>query len=241
MLRHFVIKAVTFDAYGTLLRLERPFELMGEALSKRGFTIPQETIIKAFSEEMAYYKAHHMEGRDMRSLSDLRKRCALLLFDRFSSLGYSCPLDVEEMVAVLMESIRFSIFPDVIPTLKGCSSMGIKTAIVSNWDCSLPDTVKAVFSVNSFESVLVSAIEGVDKSGPEIFVRAAQALAEDPSAILHVGDDPVHDLESPIKAGFQALLIEREGAFYPERGAWIASLEDIPVIGTRTDRHNKRQ
>lgn len=233
MLNKVAIKAVTYDAYGTLVRLERPFELMGDALERRGFFIPQEAIKEAFSGEMAYYKAHHMEGKDQRSLAVLRERCAVLLFERLSSLGYRCRLDVGGMVAVLMESIRFSLFPDVIPALKRCSSAGIKTAIVSNWDCSLHETVKDILSGHRFDAVLVSAIEGVDKSGPEIFMRAAQALSEDPSAILHVGDDPVHDVESPLKAGFRAVLIEREGVQCPESGGRIASLEDIPCIGPR--------
>ena len=229
-MKHAKIKAVTFDAYGTLVKLEKPFQLLVEALMRRGYLIPEDAARAAFSEEMAFYKAHHMEGRDAESLLGLREKCSALLFDRLRSLGYPTGLGPLEQLEILMESIRFAIFPDVIPALEWCSSAGLKTAVVSNWDCSLPETLAELFADHCFESVIVSAIEGVDKSGCEIFLRAATALGEPPSAILHVGDDPLNDLESPAKAGLQTLLIEREKIGHGPPGRTINSLEEITRV-----------
>jgi len=72
---------ITFDAYGTLVQLENPFELLREALKRRGYGVPLEVVREAFVQEMIYYRANHMEGKDTDSLYALRKRCASLLFD----------------------------------------------------------------------------------------------------------------------------------------------------------------
>jgi FMN phosphatase YigB (HAD superfamily) len=47
------IKAVTFDAYGTLLRLDRPFERLAEELHRIGLDVPMDVVTKVFVKEMA--------------------------------------------------------------------------------------------------------------------------------------------------------------------------------------------
>ncbi len=228
------LRGITFDAYGTLVQLENPFELLWEALKRRGFDIPLEVIKDAFFQEMIYYRANHMDGKDTESLYILRKRCASLLFDSLRHRGYECCLKADELVTVLMESIRFKPFAEASSVLSWCYSRKIKTAVVSNWDCSLPGIINGLYPGNNFQAILVSAIEGFDKSGPELFVRASEELDVPAKGILHVGDDPEHDVASPLKAGCKAVLIERDDSraegLSKEK---IRSLTELPDIANR--------
>ena len=73
-------EAVLFDALGTLVELEPPWPLLRAALRRaHGIEIDEEQARQAMLAEMAYYRAHHMEGRDDASLADLRARCAAVL------------------------------------------------------------------------------------------------------------------------------------------------------------------
>lgn len=231
---HDILEAITFDAYGTLVQLENPFELLWAGLKRRGCGVPLDVVREAFIQEMIYYRSNHMKGKDTESLYALRKSCASLLFDFLSERGYKCDLRADERVTVLMKSIRFRPFPEAASVLSWCYCRNIKTAVVSNWDCSLPEIIHGLYPGNNFKAVLVSAIEGFDKSGPELFVRASEELDVLPEQILHVGDDPEHDVLSPLKAGFKAVLIERDGT----RGEGVSeekilSLTELPDFANR--------
>ncbi len=220
------IRAVSFDAYGTLIGIERPFHALRSSLERRGFSLPLETVKGAFMEEMFYYRANHMQGRDEKSLQDLRLRCSQVLFEGFLRRGFAFSFAPSEYVEILMESIRFFVFDDVFPCLALLNSLGIKTAVISNWDFDLPRVLGALLPSHNFDAVVVSAIEGVDKTSPEIYGRAAERLALSPSRILHVGDDLFNDLVSAQRAGFRAVLLDREGKA-PAEGPALSSLRSL--------------
>ena len=71
------IKAVLLDVLGTLVELESPAPALREELQQRtGIDVGEERAAAAFAAEIGYYLAHHIEGRDMDAVDDLRDRCA---------------------------------------------------------------------------------------------------------------------------------------------------------------------
>lgn len=222
-----MIGAVLFDAYGTLLHLERPFERLWEGLHRAGIEVPLKLAEEAFRREMAYYKRHHLEGT-RGGIGDLRRRCARVLFDTLRQQGIVTSLSPEEQVSVLLEAVRFRAYPDVNPVLRWCAAAGLKTGIVSNWDCTLPETLKTAFPEHAFDCVLVSAAEGLAKPDRHLFTRAARRLALRPDAILHVGDDPSEDARAASSAGFRGLLLDREGVAAPGSVECLSTLLEIP-------------
>ena len=60
---------------------------------------------------------------------------------------------------------------------------------------------------------------GVAKPDKRIFETLAERAGVDPAAVLHIGDDPLADVDGARRAGLQAVWINRE-----ER-AWPADLE----------------
>jgi len=85
--------------------------------------------------------------------------------------------------------------------------------VVSNWDSRLPILLEHLGLEEFFDTVLVSALEGVEKPGVGIFQRAAARLGVTPASCVHVGDSPLDDYRGAESAGMRAVLVDRHGAF----------------------------
>ena len=223
------IRAVTFDAYGTLLRLDRPFERLAEELARIGLQVPLDIVTNVFLKEMAYYREHHLQGNDPENLLGLRLRCADVLFSLLEREGYTAEVSREERLTVLMGSIRFAPYEDALPALDWCMSRGLTLGVVSVWDCSLVATLKDVVPY-PFSRVFVSAVEGMGKSDGRLFLRAAEGLGVLPPQIIHIGDEVDSDILGAEKAGMKAVLIDRDHAHRDSRSPRIKSLEEFPHL-----------
>ena len=232
------IQAVTLDAYGTMLHLDNPFERLRDQLQSIGLRVPLGATEEAFVHEMTHYREHHLEGADHESLLMLRHQCAEVLFGKLAEKGYRLEVPADRKLEVLMNSIRFQPFDDVVPLLNWCSSMGLATGVVSNWDYSLPFTLTDVFEGYHFDCILVSATEGITKSDPSIYLKAAQLLGLSPSRIVHVGDQIDHDLVVARKAGFNAILLDRDGRHRSTKGHSIKALTELPSTIEKSQYHH---
>jgi 2-haloalkanoic acid dehalogenase type II len=201
-------RAVLLDALGTLVELEPPWVHLAKALRIE----PGKRLVQAMRAEMAYYRGHSHEGRDARSLAELRARCAAVL---------SRELGREVSVATMMEAIRFRAFPDATPALAELHRLGLRLVCVSNWDFSLPDVLDRCGLEGALDGVVTSAGVGARKPDPAIFACAVEVAGCSAADALYVGDTPEEDLEGARAAGIRALLIDRDG------GGDIDSLEAI--------------
>jgi putative hydrolase of the HAD superfamily len=201
-------RAVLLDALGTLVRLEPPWVHLARALGSE----PDQRLVQAMRAEMAYYREHSHEGRDARSLAELRARCAAIL-----SRGLGREVSVETM----MEAIRFRAFPDATPALAELRQLGLSLVCVSNWDFSLPEVLDRCGLDGALDGVVTSAEVGARKPDTAIFARGLELAGCSAAEALYVGDSPEEDLEGARAAGIRALLIDRDG------GGDIDSLEAI--------------
>ena len=51
----------------------------------------------------------------------------------------------EQMVSVLLASLQFSVFADVRPALQAARARGLRLVVVSNWDVSLHEVLRAAW------------------------------------------------------------------------------------------------
>jgi len=212
------LKAVLLDALGTLVALEPPGPRLAAALG-----VPEADSVRAFAAEMAYYRAHLDEGRDVDSLAELRRRCAEVLFGALPPEAR--PADPVE---VLMSSLHFSAFPDAGPALEALRARGVKRVVVSNWDCSLPDVLDRIGLAPLLDGVVASAAIGARKPSAEIFERALE-IARTRDAI-HIGDSVDEDVEGARAAGIEPLLLRRDGSPGPLAVPTIASLAALTLL-----------
>lgn len=220
------VEAVLLDAYGTLLEMHDPVPRLRALLAAAGHHHPERAVASALREEIAFYRAHHDRGADASSLAALRRDCARVLA---SALGGDAP-PPDRLATLLVESLRFSLYPDALPALDALAAAGLPVAVVSNWDCSLPATLAGLGVADRFAAVVVSAVVGARKPEPAIFRHALARLGVPPGAALHCGDLPGADCDGARRAGLRAVLLDRAGGSPEAACPRIATLAELPAL-----------
>jgi len=221
------LRLVLFDAFGTTLRLDKPFERLQENLRARGFELPLPVAEAAFQEEMEFYRQHMNSASDEEKLADLRLACARKLAEALASHGCPVPLSAEEMREVLMSSVHFAVFPDVEEALAWCRRLGLAVGVVSNWDCSLPDVLERTGVMEHLDFAVVSALAGVAKPEPQIFRLALEQVGTGPDRAVYVGDEWEGDVKAAIDAGLHGILLDRQNRRPECPGLRLTTLTDL--------------
>src|SRR3954469_17552737 len=133
-------RAVLLDGMGTLVALEPPHERLRATLREAAGVEGSDRGPKdAFKAEIAYYLAHHLEGRDAESLDRLRDECAAVLQEALGDAA--ARLDPTVVKRAMLDPIRFDAYADAVPALQALRAGGLRLVVASNWDCSLPDVL----------------------------------------------------------------------------------------------------
>ena len=220
------LRAVLFDALGTLVRLEPPApRLRAELQRVAGIDVGEEAAERAFRAEIAYYLDHHLEGRDASSLDELRERCAGVLVRELAEHA----LEPAAARAALLGSLEFTAFDDAPPALGMLRQAGFRLVVASNWDCSLPEVLRGAGLAALVDGIVSSAAVGAAKPAPEVFLEAARIAGAAPEEALHVGDSVENDVEGARAAGIRGVLLARQG---PAPGGvdTVRSLAEVPAL-----------
>ena len=124
------------------------------------------------------------------------------------------------------ESEVFQVYEDVLPTLEWLKSQGIRVAIISNWDYSLHKVLEATDLSNRFDTVVASLEHGFEKPDPRIFSLVLDQFGVEPKKALHIGDDPIDDLQGARNVGMHAFLLDRK--LKASSRPYLSSLNDLP-------------
>mmetsp|Transcript_36395 Transcript_36395/g.102805 ORF Transcript_36395/g.102805 Transcript_36395/m.102805 type:complete len:301 (+) Transcript_36395:425-1327(+) len=100
----------------------------------------------------------------------------------------------------------WTVAPGARECLQTLRKMGVKTAIVSNFDMRLPLILDRMNLTPLLDAVVVSAEVQAEKPNPVIFQAAVDQLRLRPEECVHVGDDRRNDLWGARDAGCHALL-----------------------------------
>jgi putative hydrolase of the HAD superfamily len=223
------IRAVLLDALGTLVRLEDPVPALREQLAARcGLDVDQETAGAALAAEIAYYRAHNLEGRDRAALAGLRRDCALVLRDALGPGAHEAR--IEDVLAALLAALRFTPYPDVLPALERMRAVGLRLVVVSNWDVSLHDRLAETGIAERVHGAIASAELGAAKPAPAIFAHALAMAWVPAQEALHVGDSPDEDVEGARAAGIEPVLLVREGEPAVEGVRTTRSLAEVAEL-----------
>ncbi|HET6850449.1 MAG TPA: HAD family hydrolase [Gaiellales bacterium] len=211
-------RAVLFDAYGTLIRLDRPAARLTEAAGRRwGRALAPAEAADAVRAEIDHYAAGCQTAANEPSLHALRLDCARILT---AHIGVETGDD--DALALLRETIVLQPYPDAADALDAVRSAGADTAVVSNGDWSLAGALAdAGLAV---DAVVDSATAGAAKPDPEIFHRALDLLGVVASEALHVGDSEATDGVGARAAGIAVVIVDRSPS--PRPGA-IGSLSEL--------------
>jgi putative hydrolase of the HAD superfamily len=147
------------------------------------------------------------------------------------ALGLDAPTDV--LKEVLERRLVFRPYPESEEVMEELLAVGLPLYVVSNWDVALEDVLENLGWVRYFEGIVASAKVGSEKPERAIFEEALRlaGLAERRDRVVHVGNDPVSDVEGAISAGIDAVLIDREGDLEgPEAIVTLPDLRGLPAF-----------
>jgi putative hydrolase of the HAD superfamily len=223
------VKAVLLDVLGTLVELDSPAPALREEIERRtGVDVGEERAAAAFSAEIRYYLAHHMEGRDMKAVDDLRDRCAGEIRCALALDGLDHVTAREAMLAAL----RFRAFPDALPLLRTLRERGVRAVAASNWDASLPEGLERTGLAPYLDGAVSSAVVGAAKPDPGVFRAALDHAGCEPDEAFHVGDSMQADVEGARAAGIRVALLDRHGVLGdpPSGVPKLSSLDEAPSV-----------
>jgi len=207
-----MIKAIFFDALGTLFYLTRTvghhYALAGTEV---GLTLDPNQLDAAFVS--AWKKMPHRAAiagpRENDDKGWWRELVDLVLAQATPSLS---EFDRDNLFEVAYEHFAepavwelYSEVPDVLKQLQP----RFQLAVVSNFDGRLRFILDHLGISKFFTHIFISSEIGADKPDPEIFRRALKLIELKPDEVLHVGDDPERDWEAASAAGLSIFRLDR--------------------------------
>src|SRR5437762_12910185 len=207
-----LIKAIFFDAVGTLFRLSKT---VGDHYAYVGREIGLD--LDAQSLERAFHAAWQqmpqrapIDGpRENDDKGWWRELVDLVLDQVAPSLS---ELDHDNFLEIAYEHFAeagvWELYPEVRGVLEELQPR-FRLAVISNFDGRLRLILQHLGVSKFFSHVFVSSELGADKPDPEIYRRAARLTNLKPNEILHVGDDPQRDWEAASLAGLSVFCLDR--------------------------------
>lgn len=177
------LDAVTVDAMGTLVDLDRPVERLADALRARGHERSAEQVAGAFRREVAFYLEHKLDARDTESLAELRRQCARIFLE-----AAEAGVDPASFSGDFLGAMVFTPVEGAVPAVEHLRSAGLALACVSDWDIGLEEQLAKIGVDRLFDAILTSAEAGAPKPEPRLFEEALSRLGVAPKRALHVGD-----------------------------------------------------
>ena len=222
-----MIKAITFDLGDTLWDIwpvvERAEQLLHDWLTARYPRIPERFTpleLRDLGDEIASIRPEIAHDRTL-----LRKEALWLAARR---AGYA-DFDVEGAFAVyFIARNAVEPFAEVRPTLERLARR-YTLASLSNGNAD----VELIGLDDVFSFSLNAIAVGAAKPEPLMFEEACRRLRARPDQIVHVGDDPEHDVQGGQNAGFHTVWVNRAGRDWPggpRADAEIGNLVELEAV-----------
>jgi len=120
------------------------------------------------------------------------------------------------------------VMPETPPFLESLRAQGYFLGIISNSVGTMEEQLGRLGLARHFQTIIDSAIVGVEKPNPEIFHIALERAGVEASEAVFVGDTHATDIGGAQLAGLRAVLIDRVGA-YPQ--AKCPRITRLPELG----------
>jgi len=250
-----MIKAVTIDLWGTVVvdspstderyRRERLAGLE-TTLLRFGFRVPAADLARAYSESGRHLARIWRRWRDVpveRHVTLLLQavdpalpgrvgaEAIIALTTAYSSPALLAPPSLDEGTGRVLEALR---------------DRDIAVGLVSNTLRTPGEVLRTILKrqgvLNRFAATVFSDECGVRKPDPAIFDIALERLGMDRKEVVHVGDDPILDVEGARAAGLRVVQLA-PGQGWASRytpDAVIERLRDLPGVLADLERAERR-
>jgi 2-haloacid dehalogenase len=219
-MRRMPLKAITFDAYGTLFRNESLMLIPQRIVADHTLSVRADYVLRQWI--TLYTEA--TQRTPFRTLREIQETILSRLLRHLDVHADASPyVDLFFQVTT-----RVELYPEVLDVL---NSVGIPSAIVSNAD---HEHVAAWGPPLPVQFTLISEAAKAYKPHPLIFRRALRRLGLQPHEVLHVGDSEVDDVRGAQAAGLAAAWVNRDGrSWSPEMPTPDLEIADLTELLTR--------
>jgi putative hydrolase of the HAD superfamily len=207
-----MIKAIFFDAVGTLFRLTKTvgdhYAYVGREV---GLHLDPQKLERAFHAAWKQMPQRAViDGPRENDDKGWWGELVDLVLDKVApSLG---ELDRDNFFEIAYEHFAeagaWELYPEVPDVLQELAPR-FQLAVISNFDGRLRFILQHLAISKFFTHIFISSEIGADKPDPEIYRRAVKLMGLKPNEILHVGDDPQRDWEAASLAGLSVFQLNR--------------------------------
>ena len=207
-----MIKAIFFDAVGTLFRLTNTvgdhYAYVGREV---GLDLDAQNLERAF--HAAWKQMPQRAAIDRPRENDDKGWWRGLVYLVLDQIAPSLSeFDRDNFFEIAYEHFAeagvWELYPEVSGILEQLQPR-FQLAVVSNFDGRLRLILQHLGISKFFPNVFVSSELGADKPDPEIYRRALRLMKLKPNEALHVGNDPKRDWEAASAAGLSIFRLER--------------------------------
>jgi putative hydrolase of the HAD superfamily len=228
-----VIRAVTFDAAGTLIAPREPIgRTYARVAREHGIAADNAAVERAFRDAFrtAPPLAFADAGADARTDHE-RAWWRDVVRAALGSGGVHARVEAcfETLYAHYARASAWVVYPDVPPALDALRARGLRTGVVSNFDGRLPRLLDELGLARAFDAIVWSSDVGAAKPAPAIFLHVVQRLGVAPAEACHVGDDLEADVSGARGAGLRSVHLDRTGT-HPDAMTTLALLQQRPEV-----------
>ena len=206
------VRAVLFDAVGTLIRPEPAVaEAYWQAGRQFGSVLRQDEIAARFRTAFATHFGPRHDSPTSTSEADERRRWHRVVAEVFVDVPGSGGELFDTLWNHFAQSRNWVVFSDVVETWRELSERGVTIGIASNFDERLRAICRGLDPLSQCERLFHSSRIGFAKPRREFFRAIERELGLAPHQLLLVGDDGENDFAGARNAGWHALLLDRSG------------------------------
>ena len=206
------IRAVFFDAVGTVIHPAKPIErTYADAARRRGATVDAESLRPRLMR--AYVRQEVVDAETGWRTSESREA------DRWRDIVAEVLPELPDSTACLLELLEEFARPEAWTVAEGAAEVfdslearGLVLGMASNFDARLADIVAGLPELARVrERCLISSVLGWRKPAPEFFAEVVRAAGVPAGNILFVGDDTRNDIDGAAAAGMRTVRIDPTG------------------------------
>jgi len=224
------LRAVSFDAAGTLIHTARPVgELYASVAARHGADVDPQALHARF--RVAFGEAPPL-AFPRTTADELRARekawwhaVVTRVFTGIAFRDFDAFFD--DLFAFFASPGTWRVDPDAPRLLTELRSRGLGILVVSNFDARVRALLGALGLGTLIDRVTISSEAGAAKPDPAIFARALADAGLAASDVVHVGDTIKEDLRGARAAGIRVLLVGD--------AALAREVTDTPVVARLGD------
>ena len=219
------VRAITFDAAGTLMR---PWPSVGSvyaaAARGRGYAAQDREINERF-----YRVFSGTQSAKSMFEGDERGFWRMIVGRTFEGF---CPKEThdslfEELWETFAEGKCWRLAEGAVDTLQVLGARGYRLAVLSNNDSRLRPVLCDLGVSDLFEELFISSEIGFEKPSPEIFQEVERVLGTTAKDMLHLGDSYSRDVQGALSAGWRTSLYSEKECKLPDDVSRIERFQEL--------------